>query len=711
MIIRNLLILVNLFMAIQFSVAQVTFSNPFIRHMYTADPSAHVWEDGRLYVYASQDIAPPRGCDLMDKYHVFSTDDMVSWTDHGEILRASDVPWGRPEGGFMWAPDCAYKDGTYYFYFPHPSGTAWNKTWKVGIATSKKPASEFTVQGYLELGDDNYAMIDPCVFTDDDGQTYFYYGGGGRCAGAKLKDNMIELAEPLTFMEGLHDFHEAAWVFKRNGVYYLTYSDNHRPNGRDANRLNYATSDSPLGPWTYRGIYLNPTDCNTSHGSVVEYKGQWYAFYHNSVLSGQGNLRSICYDKLYFNPDGSIQQVVQTLDGQFTSQKRIGRTPPKKYDSYNGLIMAGYQGWFSAPGDGSDRGWYHYTGKNGFRPGSCSIDMWPDVSEYDKVYKTDFVFEDGRPAFVMSHYDQSTVDTHFRWMREYGVDGVFVQRFITEIKRPKSYNQLNKVFKSAINAANRNNRAISVMYDLSGMVPGDEKVLLDDIDKICAEYDIKSREKNTSYLFHNGKPLVAVWGVGFSGNRRYGLKEAETIIDELTKRGFSVLLGVPTHWRELTNDAQNDAELHRLIRKCDIVMPWFVGRYNEESFVSNFEEIVKKDIAWCEKNKVDYAPLAFPGFTWENMHPGSTPIPRNDGSFYWTQLSSHIKNGAKMIYVAMFDEIDEGTAIFKCATEVPAGESYFLPLDKKTGSDYYLKLTGTASKMLKKEIPFSADKP
>lgn len=115
-------------------------SNPFITHMYTADPSAHVWEDGRLYIYASHDIDPPRGCDLMDRYHVFSTDDMVHWTDHGEILNSSQVAWGRKEGGFMWAPDCAYKNGTYYFYFPHPSETAWNDSWKsewqpVGILT------------------------------------------------------------------------------------------------------------------------------------------------------------------------------------------------------------------------------------------------------------------------------------------------------------------------------------------------------------------------------------------------------------------------------------------------------------------------------------------------------------------------------------------------------------------------------------------------
>ena len=164
--------------------------NPFITHMYTADPSAHVWADGRLYVYASHDIDPPRGCDLMDRYHVFSTDDMVHWKDHGEILNSSQVPWGRKEGGFMWAPDCAYKDGTYYFYFPHPSETKTDKSWKIGVATSKEPAANFTVQGYIEGMD---PLIDPCVFVDDDGQAYIYNGGGGICKGGKLKDNMVEL--------------------------------------------------------------------------------------------------------------------------------------------------------------------------------------------------------------------------------------------------------------------------------------------------------------------------------------------------------------------------------------------------------------------------------------------------------------------------------------------------------------------------------------
>ncbi len=382
----------------------------------------------------------------------------------------------------------------------------------------------------------------------------------------------------------------------------------------------------------------------------------------------------------------------------------------KKYDSYKGLIMAGYQGWFSAPGDGSGRGWYHYSGKKGFIPGSCKVDMWPDVSEYEKVYPTAFSFADGSTAYTFSSYDASTVATHFRWMKEYGIDGVFVQRFVAEIKIPKSYNQLNKVFDSAIHSANQNNRAISIMYDLSGMLPGDEQVLLMDIDSICSRFDIKERKENPSYLFHNGKPLVAVWGAGFNDKRKYGLKEVETIIDALIERGFSVLIGVPTYWRSLDKDTEGDPDLHRLIRKCDIVMPWFVGRYSEE-IVAPFVQLVKDDIAWCKDNQIDYAPLAFPGFSWINMNEGSKPIPRNRGSFYWKQLSGYIGNGAEMLYLAMFDEIDEGTALFKCATEVPVGASYFLPLDKDLGSDYYLWLSGEAARMLRKERPFSVAIP
>jgi len=291
--------------------AQERAENPIITHMYTADPTARVWEDGRLYLYPSTDVAPARGCDLMDGYHVFSTDDMVTWTDHGEILHSRDVEWGRPEGGFMWAPDCMYKDGTYYYYFPHPSASETSDSWKVGVATSDKPTSDFKVQGYIPGLD---SRIDPNVFIDDDGQAYFYFGGGhyGRPQGGKLKDNMMEIDGKMKKMRGVRRFHEGPFVFKRAGIYYMIYPDFYTKGEVYGNRMRYAMSDKPLGRWKHKGVILDPTGILTSHGSVVQYKDQWYLFYHNAALSGEGNLRSVCFDSLFFNEDGTIQKVVQT---------------------------------------------------------------------------------------------------------------------------------------------------------------------------------------------------------------------------------------------------------------------------------------------------------------------------------------------------------------------------------------------------------------
>jgi hypothetical protein len=251
------------------------------------------------------------------------------------------------------------------------------------------------------------------------------------------------------------------------------------------------------------------------------------------------------------------------------------------------------------------------------------------------------------------------------------------------------------------------------MYDLSGIAPDDMQLALDDIDSLETRYDLKGRDEFPAYLHHNGKPLVAVWGVGFADGRRYGVADAARLIDALRERGYSILIGVPTHWRRQEDDAVTDPLLHELIGRCDIVMPWFVGRYNERTFQPAFQRLVQDDLAWCAERGLDYAPLAFPGFSWSNMHQGrpTTCVPRNGGRFYWQQLSTYVNVGAKMLYLAMFDEIDEGTAIFKCATEVPVGESVFVPLDKALGSDHYLFLSGEAGRMMRGERPFSADVP
>ncbi len=383
----------------------------------------------------------------------------------------------------------------------------------------------------------------------------------------------------------------------------------------------------------------------------------------------------------------------------------------KQYDSYKGLVMAGYQGWFNTPSDGEGRGWYHYKGSDGFRPGSCSIDIWPETSEYEKLYDTEFRYADGSVARTFSSHDASTVDTHFRWMKEYGLDGVFMQRFVPEIKNPSGKKHFTKLLNDASVAANKYGRAFCVMYDLSGMNAGDEKILLNDIRELTPMLGLKNRADNPSYLWHNGRPLVVVWGVGFNDRRQYGLKEANAIVDGLKKQGFSVMLGVPTHWRELKYDTESDPRLHALIKKCDIIMPWFVGRYNESTYPF-YKKLIGDDVKWCKAENIDYAPLCFPGFSWKNMKGAqSLQIDRNNGNFFWKQLSGAIEQGAEMIYVAMFDEIDEGTAVFKCARNVPVGDSRFVALDDETEPDHYLWLIGQAGSMLKKEKPLSASMP
>lgn len=372
----------------------------------------------------------------------------------------------------------------------------------------------------------------------------------------------------------------------------------------------------------------------------------------------------------------------------------------QKYPTYKGLVMAGYQGWFNTPGDSAGRGWHHFEHRGTFAPGSLEIDLWPDVSEYKKTYATPFRYADGQTAYVFSPHDASTVDLHFKWMKDYGLDGVFMQRFIAEIRNPGGKAHFNTVLDNAMTAAKKYGRAICIMYDLSGMQPGEEQMLLSDLDELNAKYDLKKGSKSPTYLHHNKKPLIVVWGVGFNDRRRYGYKEAAAIIDGIKSRGFSLMLGVPTHWRELNSDALPDTTLHTLLRQCDIVAPWLVGRYDENSY-PQYQSLIAEDVKWCKANKIDYVPLAFPGFSWRNMNgPKARQIDRNRGSFFWKQVAGAKAAGASMLYIAMFDEMNEGTSIFKCNTvdHLPLNaDGHFVGIDKDLGSDYYLWLAGQAA--------------
>ncbi|NII26243.1 family 43 glycosylhydrolase [Pseudoflavitalea sp. X16] len=312
-------------------------SQPLVSHIYTADPSAHVF-NGRFYIYPSHDTATgtPENdngdhFNMMD-YHILSMDSIGGpVTDHGVALDIKNIPWA---GRQLWAPDAAFANNTYYLYFPVKDK---QDVFRIGVASSSKPEGPFVAEKDPLKG--SYS-IDPCVFKDDDGKYYLYFGGiwGGQlqrwnnnkydAAGslckpeepailprvARLSPDMKSFAEPVkevklvdekgnTYFEKDNDkrFFEAAWLHKYKGKYYFSYSTG------DTHNICYATGDSPYGPFTYKGILLKPVDGWTNHHSIVEKDGKWYLFYHDVQLSGKTHLRNVKVAPLQYNEDGTIQ--------------------------------------------------------------------------------------------------------------------------------------------------------------------------------------------------------------------------------------------------------------------------------------------------------------------------------------------------------------------------------------------------------------------
>ena len=374
-----------------------------------------------------------------------------------------------------------------------------------------------------------------------------------------------------------------------------------------------------------------------------------------------------------------------------------------RFKSIRNLVMAGYQGWFNTPKDGAGLGWKHFEKEKEFKPGKCTIDLWPDVSEYEKTYETAFKLPDETPAKVFSSYDASTTDLHFKWMKQYGIDGVFMQRFVVSIRNQKGKDNYNKILNNAVLSAEKYDRAICLMYDLSGMEAGEEDILIRDWKELCEKYKLVSRNNN-HYVYHHGKPLVAVWGIGFNDRRKYGYEQVKKIIDFLKSEGCSILVGVPTHWRTLTIDAVSDTRLLELVKQADIVHPWLVGRFDNNTY-EPYRKSIEEDIKWCKANGKDYMPVLFPGFSWHNMKKDAPQnmIPRLGGRFFWKQVKGAVDAGAESLYLAMFDEIDEGTAFFKCTNTPPVGESSFITYEGEA-PDHYLWLAGEAAKYLRGEL-------
>jgi hypothetical protein len=376
-------------------------------------------------------------------------------------------------------------------------------------------------------------------------------------------------------------------------------------------------------------------------------------------------------------------------------------------------VMCGYQGWFNVEGDGAERGWVHWTKRRGtLGPGNAKIDLWPDVSELgaDERFATGFTNATGRPAEVFSSFKQATVLRHFQWMRDYGIDGAFVQRFSNDLGDPRALRHNNTVLAHCREGANRFGRAYVVMYDLSGLGLNRIQDVMDDWRALRTQMRITD---DPAYLKHRGHPLVAVWGVGFNDGRRYTLDECKRLVEFLKQDGCSVMLGVPTGFREFTRDSVTNTALHDVIKLADVISPWTVGRYRGTNEAARHgEKMWQPDVAWCAERKVDFLPVVFPGFSWFNMFGRQFDhMPRMKGEFLWSQFVAAKRAGATMIYVAMFDEVDEGTAIFKCTNEAPVGDGVKFLTYEGLPNDFYLQLTGNGAKMLRGELPVSDKLP
>ncbi|TWT56632.1 glycoside hydrolase family 71/99-like protein [Allorhodopirellula solitaria] len=374
--------------------------------------------------------------------------------------------------------------------------------------------------------------------------------------------------------------------------------------------------------------------------------------------------------------------------------------PPSPIDAttLHHKVLCGYQGWFRCPDDIASRGWVHWSrDRDRITPQSLTFEMWPDMREYptNATYAVPgFHCPDGTPAKLFSSADSETVSLHFRWMRQYGIDGALVQRFVSETGGPHSA----RVLSHAAEAAQADGRVFAVEYDMSG-VPEDELIerLTEDWRFLVDEMKIT---ENPNYLHHDGRPVLGVWGFF---PERFSSQTAHALIDFLKTDGpYQVTLigGCNWPWRDVS-----DPEWARALRRFDVLSPWNVGHVRREN-----QKLYAETGRWADdraeahEHAMQYMPVVYPGFSWDNLKrkpPGSTNIPRLGGEFFWKQFEAAAELDIEMVKVAMFDEVDEATAIFKISNTPPA-QAHFLTLEGLP-SDAYLKLTGKGSELIRGE--------
>jgi hypothetical protein len=369
-------------------------------------------------------------------------------------------------------------------------------------------------------------------------------------------------------------------------------------------------------------------------------------------------------------------------------------------------VLCGYQGWFRAAGDPTGEGWRHWSRDDArLTPKSVTFEMWPDLSEFTEAEKypaPGFTHADGSRASLFSSAHPVTVERHFRWMERYGIDGVFVQRFRVELGKPS----LDGVLGHVRDSAAKSGRVYAVCYDLSGMPEGQiYDKLVGDWKRLVDELGVTGDGR---YLHHGGKPVVFVWGFY---SDRFGPKLAHRIIDFFKSEGrygATLVGGCPWYWR-----SEKDAEWRRAFRRFDVISPWNVGNYQE---VAGRRQAAtgswKDDMAEAKASGMAYLPVIYPGFGWTNLkgnRASDAMLPRLGGEFFWRQFAMAGELGIDMAYVAMFDEVDEATAIFKVSNAPPVEAKF--STNEGLPSDWYLRLTGEGARVIRKERPARVELP
>jgi hypothetical protein len=379
----------------------------------------------------------------------------------------------------------------------------------------------------------------------------------------------------------------------------------------------------------------------------------------------------------------------------------------------DGKLMFGYQGWFGCPGDGSLlNSWEHWFRRGQPAAATLRVDMWPDVSELSQGERcnTPLLLPDGQPAQLFSAYNPRTVDRHFAWLQDYDLAGIFLQRFTVRLDEPSVLGFRDGVTRNVRAAAEAHERVFAIMYDISGQ---SSETVVDAVERDWTYLvDTLRITESRQYVRHHGRPVLAIWGLGFR-DRMATPEQAAALIDFFKnnrEQRYRVTLvgGVPARWRTLSRDSRTEREWAEVYRSFDILSPWTVGRFRDDDSTDRFYgDEVEPDLIETARHALGYMPVVFPGFSWHNMNPTapSNPIPRRGGRFFWHQVERALQAGSTMLYGAMFDEVDEGTAMFKLAPSsetVPAGVP-LVTLDAdgdQLPSDWYLQLARRAQQRL-----------